>query len=258
VKINRNLIGKIVKRVKNRLFAVVFFFQVVVQFLSIKFNDRPRFSMSLTDLHLCLFDATPNTGFDRHYVFHTAWASRIVAESRPVVHTDISSSLNFIANVSAFVPVEFYDYRPAKLDLVGVNCHQGDLCALPFDSNSISSLSCMHVVEHIGLGRYGDPLDYDGDVKAINELKRVVAPTGTLLFVVPVGGRSIIKFNAHRIYTYSQVVSMFKGFQLKEFALIPDDQFEGGLIRHATEAMADRQAYGCGCFWFEKEKKDDE
>jgi len=221
-----------------------------------KFNDQSRFSLGLTDLHLCLFDATPNTGFDRHYVFYTAWASRILAELRPPGHTDISSSLNFIANVSAFVPVEFYDYRPAKLGLAGVNCHQGDLCALPFKSNSINSLSCMHVVEHIGLGRYGDPLDYDGDMKAISELKRVMAPNGTLLFVVPVGGKSVIKFNAHRIYTYSQVVSMFEGFQLKEFALIPDDEFEGGLIRHATEAMADTQLYGCGCFRFEKEKND--
>ena len=253
MKTNRSFIKKIVRRVNSRLFSVLFFFQVVVQFVRMRLNARPRFSMNLTDLHLCLFDATPNTGFDRHYVFHTAWASRIIAESRPVVHTDISSSLNFIANVSAFVPVEFYDYRPAKLGLDGVNCHQGDLCALPFVSNSINSLSCMHVVEHIGLGRYGDPLNYDGDIKAIEELKRVVAPSGTLLFVVPVGGKSAIKFNAHRIYTYHQVISMFEGFQLKEFALIPDDEFEGGLIRQTTEAQSDLQRYGCGCFWFEKE-----
>jgi len=254
LKINRSLINKIFRRIKSRLFAVAFFFQVVAQYVRLKLNAQPRFSMSMTDLHLCLFDATANTGFDRHYVFHTSWASRIMAELRPVVHTDISSSLNFIANVSAFVPVEFYDYRPAKLGLAGVNCHQGDLCALPFVSNSINSLSCMHVVEHIGLGRYGDSLDYDGDLKAISELKRVVAPSGTLLFVVPVGGKPIIKFNAHRIYTYHQVVGMFEGFHLKEFALIPDKESEGGLIRHATEAMADLQFYGCGCFWFEKDK----
>jgi hypothetical protein len=36
----------------------------------------------------------------------------------------------------------------------------------------------MHVVEHIGLGRYGDPIDPDGDLKAISELKRVVQKRG--------------------------------------------------------------------------------
>ncbi len=45
---------------------------------------------------------------------------------------------------------------------------------LPFKGNSVESLSCMHVVEHIGLGRYGDPMDPEGDIEAIKELKRVV------------------------------------------------------------------------------------
>ncbi len=46
--------------------------------------------------------------------------------------------------------------------------------------------SCMHTIEHIGLGRYGDPLDAVGDQTALSELQRVVAPGGSLLIVVPV------------------------------------------------------------------------
>jgi len=45
----------------------------------------------------------------------------------------------------------------------------------------------MNVVEHVGLGRYGEPLDPEGDIKAMRELRRVLAPGGSLLFVVPVG-----------------------------------------------------------------------
>ncbi|NDC42314.1 MAG: DUF268 domain-containing protein, partial [Chitinophagia bacterium] len=56
---------------------------------------------------------------------------------------------------------------------------------LPFESDSIPSLSCMHTIEHVGLGRYGDQLDPQGDLKAIAELKRVVQPGGDLLFVTP-------------------------------------------------------------------------
>ncbi len=253
MRITRSLINKAGKRIKRRLYAIIFFFKTVSHFLQLKSHSKPRFSLKLRDMQLCLFDATANTGFDRHYVFHTAWASRILAETKPDFHTDISSSLYFVANVSAFISIEFYDYRPAKLGLSGLNSHQGDLYALPFANGSIRSLSCMHVVEHIGLGRYGDQLDYDGDIKAVSEIKRVMAPGGNLLFVLPIGGESLIKFNAHRIYTYHQIVSMFSDFHLKEFSLIPDNEMDGGLIRHASETQANSQQYGCGCFWFEKE-----
>jgi hypothetical protein len=110
----------------------------------------------------------------------------------------------------------------------------------------------MHVVEHVGLGRYGDSLDYEGDLKAVAELARVVSSGGQLLLVVPVGGEARIQFNAHRIYTYRQVVDMLPSFSLHEFALIPDDGAEDGLIRHAAPELADRQRYGCGCFHFVK------
>jgi hypothetical protein len=111
----------------------------------------------------------------------------------------------------------------------------------------------MHVVEHIGLGRYGDPLDPDGDLKAISELKRVMAVGGSLLFVAPIG-KSRIMFNAHRIYSYDQIMSYFSDLEAKEFTLIPDDPQDGGLINNATKEMADAQRYGCGCFWFRKLK----
>jgi SAM-dependent methyltransferase len=211
----------------------------------------PRFQIAWEDRYPILGENTATTGFDRHYIYHTAWAARLLAESRPAVHVDISSDLYFSTLVSAFVPVQFYDYRPAELRLDGLITGAADLTALPFADDSIRSLSCMHVVEHVGLGRYGDPLDPDGDLKAIGELTRVLAPGGQLFFVVPVGNPRVM-FNAHRIYAYHQIVQYFAGLHLTEFALIPDAPEEGGLIRHATSEMADRQSYGCGCFRFVK------
>ena len=125
---------------------------------------------------------------------------------------------------------------------------------LPFPTESLESLSCMHVVEHVGLARYGDPLDYDGDIKATRELTRVVAFGGSLLFVVPIGGQPRIQFNAHRIYTYEQVLALFSDMNLTEFALIPDDGATEGLIRHANPNQAAKQHYGCGCFHFIKRR----
>lgn len=226
--------------------------RIPFQFFALRRVAVPRFALRWQDRWLCLHDATTLTSFDRHYVFHTAWACRVLAESRPTEHVDISSSLYFAATASAFVPIRFYDYRPAQLGLSGLSCDQADLTRLHFTDGSIASLSCMHVVEHVGLARYGDPLDYDGDLKAVAELRRVLAVGGQLLFVVPIGGEARIQFNAHRIYTYGSVLAMFEGFELVEFSLIPDDGSTLGLVRHAEEALSNAQRYGCGCFWLRK------
>ncbi len=211
-----------------------------------------RFRIEWFDRHPCLNDRTRETGFDRHYVYHPAWAARILAETRPKEHVDISSTLYFSTLVSAFIPVKYYDFRPADLKLDNLCSESADLLALPFTDGSISSLSCMHVVEHVGLGRYGDPLDPDGDLKAIAELKRVLAPGGLLLFVVPVGGISKILFNAHRIYRYDQVIDYFSDLELKEFVLIPERPENGGLVRNPSQELINAQSYGCGCFCFRK------
>ncbi len=214
-------------------------------------GSAARLPVRWEERHPCLDDRTGTTAFDRHYTYHPAWAARLLAQTRPALHIDISSILSFAATVSAFVPIRFYDYRPAGLELPGLESATADLTALPFASDSVVSLSCMHVVEHIGLGRYGDPLDPEGDLKAMAELARVVAPGGSLFFVVPVG-RPRVAFNAHRVYAHAQIVEGFASLKLRQFTLIADDAAGGGLIADAPPALADAQEYGCGCFWFTK------
>lgn len=208
-----------------------------------------RFNISWQNRYPCLYDNTSETYFDRHYIYHTGWAARVLAKTKPAVHVDISSSLYFVSIASAFVPIKFYDYRPAKLELSNLSSGSEDLCNLSFKDKSIKSLSCMHVVEHVGLGRYGDPLDSKGDLKAINELQRVLANEGNLLFVVPVG-KPTIAFNAHRIYSYEQVISSFPQLILKEFVLIPNDKNDGEFLINPPPESVKNKKYDCGCFWF--------
>jgi len=211
-----------------------------------------RFLFDEVDFYPCLNDNTPNTGFDRHYIYHPAWAVRIVKQLDPVKHIDISSTLHFCTMLSAFVPTEFYDFRPARLELNNLKSASTDLTKLHFADDSIESLSCMHTVEHVGLGRYGDVLDYDGDLKAIAELKRVTAIGGSLLFVVSLGAKNVICFNAHRIYNKAQILSLFSDMQLMQFALIPEDEQDGGLVIDPSDELLAKQFYACGCFWFKK------
>lgn len=207
-----------------------------------------RLPLHWRDRYPCLKDDTGNTPFDPHYIYHTAWAARKLREIAPDEHCDISSSIYFSTIVSAFVPVRFYDYRPVSLHLTDLASDRADLLQLPFENHSLKSLSCMHVAEHIGLGRYGDPLDPNGDLQAISELSRVLAPGGSLLFVVPVGIPKIA-FNAHRIYAPQQIAEAFSQLTIEEFSLLPD-RWEHGLIENASFAEANRQQYGCGCFHF--------
>lgn len=224
-------------------------------------NDR-RFSSNLTDSFPITGEDTECTIFDRHYVYHTSWAARVIKEiadshDSSFKHIDISSSLYFSGIASAFIPIEFYDYRPADLQLSGLKTNHGDLMKLPFTDQTIESISCLHTIEHVGLGRYGDPLDPLGDLKALAELCRVVKPGGNLLLVVPVGKQKI-QFNAHRIYSPNEFVSYVTktpngkstGLTLKEYAYIPETDADGPILRNADLSKGEQDEYACGCFWF--------
>lgn len=211
-------------------------------------NDN-RFALSVKNFSPILHEMASLQYFDRHYIYHLAWAARKVKQINPAFHVDISSSLHFPTIVSAFIPVHFYDYRPADVQLGNLTSGEADLMKLPFTDNSVHSISCMHTVEHIGLGRYGDPIDPTSDLKAMSELARVVAKGGNLLFVVPVGKPKMM-FNAQRIYAYEHIMDGFKNLKLVEFSLLPDT---GAIIENASPALVEKQVYGCGLFWFTKE-----
>lgn len=244
--------AKYVPRNINQLIKFVFFVREYISFKKLTLENENRFpALSWHERMPCLDDKNRNTPFDKHYIYHPAWAARVLAKNKPSRHVDISSSLSFSTIVSAFIQVDFYDYRPALIGLDNLRSNYGDLMRLPFSDGELQSVSCMHVIEHVGLGRYGDPQDIDGDVKALSELKRIIKPGGDLLLVVPVGMPKIV-FNAHRIYTYKQIIDYFSGYELKDFSLITDSGSTEGIIKNASPELVGQQQYGCGCFWFRK------
>jgi hypothetical protein len=199
----------------------------------------------------CLSDDTSATFFDEHYVYHTAWALRKTLAQRPTFHVDFSSSLYFVTALASQVDVMFVDIRPPVIHVPRLTCVQENLSRLPSGFGQFSSVSCMHVVEHIGLGRYGDDLDTMGDIKAIECLKNTVAPEGNLYFVVPIGQPSI-QFNAHRVYAPEHVWNWFnQSFDLIEFYFIPGNNKEPPRLMRNFEGI-DAYRYGCGCFHFTK------
>jgi SAM-dependent methyltransferase len=241
-------IKKLAKLTRNILFAP---FIVLDYWHFTAADQKSRFAYSWRTFFPQIFDKTKLTGFDRHYVYHTAWAVRKVRDFAPAEHVDIASSLYFPGLLSAFIPVKFYDYRPAPLHLSGLTTEHADLTHLHFATDSIQSLSCLHTIEHVGLGRYGDPIDPEGDIKACAELARVLKPGGRLLFVTPVGKEAIIQFNAHRIYSYEAALALFSTLELIEFSYIPE-RGTAGIVEHADPAALKDETYACGCFVFTK------
>jgi SAM-dependent methyltransferase len=205
-------------------------------------------SVAWQDAAPCLSDRVASTPFDPHYFYQGAWLARRLGHMKPSLHVDVGSSVAMISVLSAAVPTVFLDYRPLAVNVSGLQSVAGNATRLPFPDDSIMSLSSLHVIEHVGLGRYGDPLDPQGSRRAAAELARVLQPGGRLFLSVPVG-RERVCFNAHRVFSPSTIESFIPGLQLESFSLVDDiGRFREGVT---VEAATDLE-YGCGMFEFLK------
>jgi SAM-dependent methyltransferase len=205
-------------------------------------------SVAWHDAYPCLSDRITRTPFDPHYFYQGAWLARRLSHVKPTLHVDVGSSVSMISVLSAGVPMVFLDYRPLAVKLSGLQSVAGDAAILPFPDDSILSLSSLHVIEHVGLGRYGDPLDPEGTRRAAIELQRVLRPGGRLFLSVPVG-RERVCFNAHRVFSPKTVVSYVPALRLESFALVDDG---GQFLEQAPSVSASSLDYGCGMFEFVK------
>jgi hypothetical protein len=196
-----------------------------------------------------IYDQTISTKFDSHYFYQDIWGFNRILESKCDYHVDIGSNVIFVGLLTAITEVTFIDIRPLRVNLKNFISKKGNILALPYESNSISSLSSLHVAEHIGLGRYGDSLDPLGTKKATKELTRVLAPSGNLYFSLPIGKPKLC-FNAHRIHSTQQILEYFSDLKLLELSGVDDD---GNFLENIDRNVLDSCNYGCGLFWFTKD-----
>ena len=200
-----------------------------------------------------LSDASASSGVAKGHYFHQdLWAARRIHSLMPLCHIDIGSRLDgFVAHLLTFMNVTVIDVRPLVSQVTGLSFMRRNMMAENGAKGlSADSVSCLHALEHFGLGRYGDPFDWDGWRKGMVNLASIVGEGGRLYLSVPIGPQAV-EFNAHRIFTPYTIINEAEklGLSLYEFSFVDDDgDFHQAVKVH--EAVDCR--FGCGCFEFIK------
>lgn len=207
-------------------------------------RKNSRFKIGPSYLYPCLTDKTSITPVDPVYFFQDAWCAQKIFAARPAHHYDVGSKIDLVSIVSQLVPVSMVDIRPLELSLPGLSFIRGSILELPFADNSLGSLSSICVIEHIGLGRYGDAIDPFGSEKAARELVRVLAHGGDLYVSVPVDREDRVYFNAHRAFRRESVLELFSGADL-----IEEHYIYGKEMQNAYDP---RRGFGTGLYHFRK------
>jgi hypothetical protein len=187
-----------------------------------------------------------------HYFHQDLWAARWIQQANPARHIDVGSRIDgFVAHLLCFRDVEVIDIRPLKSQVKGLTFIKADMMSDGDSLNALAdSVSCLHALEHFGLGRYGDPLQIDGWKLGLRNVCNMLLPSGTLYLSVPVGAPRI-EFNAQRIFSPTEIINEAKnlGLTLNEFSMIDDG---GDFHEDVGTSHAFNQDYACGCFKFTK------
>ncbi len=192
-----------------------------------------------------------------HYFFQDLYVARKVFQANPARHVDIGSRIDgFVAHVAAFREIEVLDVRDLSLNIPNVRFTRANLASEDFPLvDYCDSLSCLHALEHFGLGRYGDPIHYNGHLTGWEHMFRMLRKGGKFYFSVPIGDQRI-EFNAHRVFSMDYLLGLMENrYEIDSFAYINDKQ------EFITDAVIDeasvRENFGCryGCGIFEMTRR---
>jgi len=213
---------------------------------------------AIASLYPCLADKSDKAGTNSGHYFHQDLivAQQVFLDS-PVNHIDIGSRIDgFVAHVASFRKINVIDIRELRSDLKNIEFIQLNICdpLLPEFMEMTDSISCLHAIEHFGLGRYGDPIDLDAHLKALNNFHRMLKINGRLFLSTPIGTQRI-EFNAHRVFSISYLLEKFQNlFKVEDFYYVND---QGDLIH--PESLDNHKIqnnfgceFGCGVFFLRK------
>jgi SAM-dependent methyltransferase len=191
-----------------------------------------------------------------HYFHQDLLVAQKIFLNRPAKHVDIGSSLHgFVAHVATFREIEVFDIRELKRATRNIHFKRMDLMSEHFHLRDYSdSVSCLHALEHFGLGRYGDPINFEGHLRGWENICRMLCKGGRFYFSVPIGPQRI-EFNAHRVFSVDYLLRIIDGrYRILSFSYVDDrgDLFEDVILEETSVKNNFACQYGLGIFELEK------
>ena len=159
-----------------------------------------------------------------HYFLQDLIVARAIYKANPKRHIDVGSRIDgFVAHLASFRDVEVIDIRKLDINIPGITFLQMDLMVPLTDIELSDSVSCLHALEHFGLGRYGDQLDTGGWLVGLENLRKLIKPGGRLYLSVPTGWDQRIEFNAHRVFAIPFLTEVLQErFEVERVEFIDD------------------------------------
>ena len=258
------MIKKIILKICRLIKKIIIYPLKTVNFLKgmgFYLRDLKRFKLQkgnnsdfiFSSYHPMLNDRFSKSGvMSGHYFHQDLLIAQRIYKNKPAKHVDIGSRTDgFVAHVAVFREIEVFDIRPQESNVRNIIFRQLDLMNLPKGIyNYCDSVSSLHAIEHFGLGRYGDSVDYYGHIKAIDNIYRLLEKQGTFYISVPIGTQRI-EFNAHRIFDLSYLLKTFDNkFKINYFSYVNDrgDLFEDVKLDNDKVINNYHCNYGCGIF----------
>lgn len=197
-----------------------------------------------------LFAQSGNT--NSHYFHQDLLVAKRIFTNNPIKHVDIGSRIDgFVAHVASFRQIEVFDIRHLKNDIKNIEYKKTNITSDNFKlTNYCDSISSLHVIEHIGLGRYGDEIDVNGYLKGLDNIYKALKPGGKFYFSVPIG-KQRIEFNAHRVFDVSFLVELLSGnYTIDSFSYVNDSFqfFENVKLSIKNMKNNFNCNFGCGIF----------
>jgi SAM-dependent methyltransferase len=231
-------------------------FRGIFRYLRDLWNFRTNYAGKI-ELSPCLHDWYEEGGTAKgEYFWQDLLVARMIFVNNPKKHVDIGSRVDgFVAHVASFREIEVFDIRPISTQVPGVVFKQADLMnPLTETKEYCDSLSCLHALEHFGLGRYGDPVDPKGFECGLANMASILKQDGLFYLAVPIGIERV-EFNANRVFDPRIIISVAEQNSLKMLELTvihSDDNFEKvTLDREIINALASER-YALGIFVFKK------
>ena len=207
------------------IIGIPFFIKDILLFQMQKYksNERKFFSFSLP---FPILDERFEEGgtASGHYFHQDLLVAQRIFEIKPITHLDIGSRVDgFVAHVASFRKVEVLDLRPTQAEVENISFKKADLMKVD-DAllNYCDSLSCLHALEHFGLGRYNDPIQFDGYLDGLDSMHKILKQGGKFFLSVPIG-KQRVEFNAHRVFSMRYLLRLFKDkYSIDYFSFVDD------------------------------------